>query len=144
LRKFESESVIVTGRVDSVEPYLDQAAVVAAPLRLGGGMRVKVLEALAAGKAVVASTRALEGLSVVDGQHVLVADSEDEFVLGISQLLENREMRMTLATEGRRWAAENLSWQSRLQSFERLYDRLLGSVRLEGTQAPKIPEQPAL
>lgn len=144
LRKFESESVIVTGRVDSVEPYLDQAAVVAAPLRLGGGMRVKVLEALSAGKAVVASTRALEGLTVVDGQHVLVADREDEFVFGISQLLENREMRLALGAEGRRWAVENLSWESRLQSFERLYDRLLGRRSLGETQALKIPEEPAL
>ena len=64
VRALAGEAVSVTGPVDDVVPYLDRAAVVAAPIRLGGGMRVKVLEALAAGKAVVATPLAVEGLDV--------------------------------------------------------------------------------
>ena len=59
--KLAGEHVRVTGEVDSVMPYLDRAAVVLAPIELGGGTRIKVLEAVAAGKAVVATTRAAAG-----------------------------------------------------------------------------------
>ena len=65
--------VEVTGRVDDVRPYLDRAAVVAVPVRIGGGMRIKVLEALEAGKAIVASPRALEGLRLTHGDQLLIA-----------------------------------------------------------------------
>ena len=67
------EDVVVTGEVADVNPYLDAAAVVAAPIRVGGGMRVKVLEALAAGKAVVGTPLAVEGLEVTPGDQLEIA-----------------------------------------------------------------------
>jgi glycosyltransferase involved in cell wall biosynthesis len=79
LREMASPVVNVTGRVPDVTPYLDRASLVVVPLRMGGGMRVKVLEALGAGKAVVASHLATEGLDLVDGQHVVHAETDDEF-----------------------------------------------------------------
>ena len=64
-------NVVATGFVPDITPYLEQAALVVIPLRLGGGMRVKTLEALAAGKAIVASPRAVEGLDVLNGKRAI-------------------------------------------------------------------------
>jgi glycosyltransferase involved in cell wall biosynthesis len=119
------ERVIMAGRVPDVTPYLDAAAVIAVPIRTGGGMRVKVLEALAAGKAVVASDRALEGLDVVDREHVLVAETDAEFADAIGRLLADRELRMALAGRARQWACTNVRWDRSIESYEALYNRLL-------------------
>jgi glycosyltransferase involved in cell wall biosynthesis len=118
---------VVTGRVPDVTPYLDAAAVVAVPIRLGGGTRVKVLEALAAGKAVVASPRALEGLDVVDGEHVLVAETDGEFAAAIGRLFDDQELRRGLAERARRWACANVSWERSVSLYEQLYEKLLAS-----------------
>ncbi len=127
LRAAATAGVEVTGLVDEVRPYLDRAAVVVAPLRLGGGMRVKVLEALAAGKATVASRLAVEGLDVADGRELLVADSDEEFADQILRLLGNPVERETLASEARRWAEQNLGWDAALDALDSLYDRLVES-----------------
>lgn len=114
--------VKVTGRVPSVEPWLDRAAVVAAPLASGGGMRVKVLEALAAGKAVVASPLAAEGL---DGAPLLRAESDEETAEAIAGLIEDRARRVALAARAREWAVAHLGWQRTVEAFEALYERLV-------------------
>ena len=114
--------VTVTGRVPSVEPWLDRAAVVAAPLVSGGGMRVKVLEALAAGKAVVASPLAAEGL---DGAPLLLAGTDEETAEAIAGLIEDRDRRVALAGQAREWAVAHLGWQRTVEAFEALYERLV-------------------
>jgi glycosyltransferase involved in cell wall biosynthesis len=114
--------VTVTGRVPSVEPWLDRAAVVAAPLASGGGMRVKVLEALAAGKAVVASPLAAEGL---DGAPLLLAERDEEIAEAIASLLEDRDRRVALGCQARGWAVAHLGWQRTVDAFEALYERLV-------------------
>ena len=114
--------IVVTGRVPNMEPWLDRAAVVAAPLASGGGMRVKVLEALAAGKAVVASPLAAEGL---DGAPLLLAGGDEETAEAIAGLLEDRDRRIMLATQAREWAVAHLGWQRTVDAFEALYERLV-------------------
>ena len=114
--------VVVTGRVPSVEPWLDRAAVIAAPLASGGGMRVKVLEALAAGKAVVASPLAAEGL---DGAPLLRVESDEETAEAIAGLIEDRIRRVALATEAREWSLAHLGWERTVDAFEALYERLV-------------------
>ena len=114
--------VVVTGRVPDIEPWLDRAAVIAAPLSSGGGMRVKVLEALAAGKAVVASPLAAEGL---DGAPLLRVESDEETADAIAGLLEDRIRRVALATEAREWAVAHLGWERTVEAFEALYERLV-------------------
>jgi glycosyltransferase involved in cell wall biosynthesis len=125
IERRRSERVIVTGHVPDVTPYLDRAALVAVPVRLGGGMRVKVLEALAAGKAMVASKRALEGLDLVDEEHVLVAESDREFGEAISRLLSDEDLRVTVATRAREWACSNIGWDKSIEAYEALYESLL-------------------
>src|SRR5207237_5963263 len=117
--------VVVTGRVPDLGPYIARAAVVAVPIRLGSGMRVKVLEALAAGKPVVASRLAIEGLGVVDGEQLLTAETDDEFAEQISLVLGDDGLRARLGAHARAWAQENLTWQASLDGYDDLYSRLL-------------------
>jgi polysaccharide biosynthesis protein PslH len=124
LQALASEHVVVTGRVPDITPFLDRTAVVVAPLRQGGGIRVKVLEALAAGKAVVASPLAVEGLEVVSGEHCLVADTDEEVVAAVSALLNDPALRARLAGAARTWAAANLGWSRAVDAYDALYDRL--------------------
>jgi glycosyltransferase involved in cell wall biosynthesis len=114
--------VTVTGRVPDVEPWLDRAAVVAAPLSSGGGMRVKVLEALAAGKAVVASPLAAEGLQ---GAPLLLAETDEETADAIAGLIEDRDRRVALASRAREWSLAHLGWERTVEAFEGLYERLI-------------------
>jgi glycosyltransferase involved in cell wall biosynthesis len=120
-----NENLVVTGYVPDLTPYLNRAAVVVLPLRFGGGMRVKMLEALAAGKAVIASKRAVEGLDVMNGQQVILAEEDQEFVDAILDLLRNREKRSALAMNAHTWAVANLGWDKLAAVYEKLYRSLL-------------------
>lgn len=111
----------VTGRVSTVTPYLDRAALVVLPIRLGGGMRVKLLEALAAGKAVVASPVAAAGVHSDEPGIIRIAESDEEFTVAITDLMADAEGRRALAQRARRWALENLSWSSRRTRYEEVY-----------------------
>jgi glycosyltransferase involved in cell wall biosynthesis len=119
------DGVEVTGEVPEVRPYLDRASVVVAPLRLGGGMPVKVAEALAAGKAVVATGLAAEGLGARDGDQLLLADDSDGIADAAAGLLLDPARRAAMATRARAWAVEHLAWDAPAAAFERLYDSLL-------------------
>jgi glycosyltransferase involved in cell wall biosynthesis len=124
LRQLAPEYVEITGRVPDVGPYLDRAAVVAAPLRIGGGMRIKVLEALAAGKPVVASPLATEGLDLHDGEQIVLAESDQQFVEAIVALLADPARRARIARSARAWACAHLGWESSVAAYEQLYRQL--------------------
>lgn len=126
LRDRAGSSVAVPGEVPELAPYLDRAAVVVTPVRLGGGMRLKVVEALAAGKAVVASPLAAEGLAVTDGKELRLADTAEQFAAVTADLLSNADRRRELGERARRFAVENLSWEERVSEYRTLHDSLLG------------------
>jgi glycosyltransferase involved in cell wall biosynthesis len=114
----------VTGRVPDVAPYYAAAAVVVAPIRLGGGIRVKVLEALAAGRAVVSSRRAVAGLDVVDGEHLVLAETDAEFADRVAELLADPGRREELGRAALAWAAGHGGWERTVERYEELYGRL--------------------
>jgi polysaccharide biosynthesis protein PslH len=116
--------VIVTGYVPDLIPYLDRTSVVVAPLRTGGGMRVKVAEALAAGKALVASRLAASGLAVMHDQQLLLAETDGEFADAITDLLRDPERRVALAGRARAWACAHLEWEESIRAYEGLYESL--------------------
>jgi glycosyltransferase involved in cell wall biosynthesis len=93
-------------------------------------MRVKVLEALAAGKAVVASRLAVEGLDVVDGKQILLAETDKQFIDAIIQLLTYSERRASLAACARTWACANLGWERSIAAYETLYESLIEDSRV--------------
>ena len=149
LKQAARENITITGRVPTVIPYLEQASLVVAPLRLGGGMRIKILEALAAGKAVVTTSLAAEGLGVRDGEQLAIADTDREFIAHIVQLLRSPEDRLALAGRARVWAGQHLTWQASVQKYEALYQELLTrSIRSERqsitTISSKSPDHPLL
>lgn len=131
----EAAGVFVTGNVPDVEPFLDRAAVVLAPLSIGGGMRVKVMEALAGGKAVVATPLALEGLKVEDGDQVRIGRTDEELVQATLDLLRHPDRRAALGRRARTWAIAELGWERPVAAFERLYESLLA----KWPQAPAHP-----
>jgi sugar transferase (PEP-CTERM/EpsH1 system associated) len=93
VRKLESPSIQVTGSVTSVADYLRAAAVVVVPLRIGGGTRLKIYEAMAMGKAVVSTSVGAEGLDVHNGRDVVLADVTDRFADAVSKFLHDRALR---------------------------------------------------
>ncbi len=125
LQHLANERITITGFVPDVAPYLDQATVVVVPLRLGGGMRVKVVEALAAGKAIVATSLAVAGLDVRSHEHLVLAESDREFVSAIVELLRDPERRTMLATNARVWAEQHLGSDSTIRAYENLYYHLI-------------------
>jgi polysaccharide biosynthesis protein PslH len=129
VRRAAGPNVVLPGLVDDVTPYLARASVVVAPLRTGGGLRVKVMEALAAGKALVASRLAVEGLDVVDGEHVLLAETDQEFADAVRALFDDNDRRTALEVRAREWAESNLGWERTIAEYERLYDELLRNAR---------------
>jgi glycosyltransferase involved in cell wall biosynthesis len=116
--------VTVWSDVPDVWPHLDAAAVVTAPIRLGGGMRVKVLEALCGGKAIVATPLALEGLDLSDGQNVVVAESGEDFAEALVELLGDPRRRAAIGRAARRWAESNLDLEAEVRKYEALYDTI--------------------
>jgi len=124
VRRLAGEAVSVHGSVPDVTPYLDRAAVVTAPIRLGGSMRGKVLEALGGGKALVATPRAAEGVEATPDEHFVLATTEDEFVDALTSLLSDPGRRRALASSARAWAVESLAIERSVRGFERLYDSL--------------------
>lgn len=119
-------NIVVAGHVADLDPVLDAAAVVVAPLTSGGGMRVKVLDALGAGKAVVASPLALEGIDAGAGE-VVVADSDAEFVDAIVALLEDESRRVALGRAARAWAETHVGWNAIVEAYDALYASLSSS-----------------
>jgi glycosyltransferase involved in cell wall biosynthesis len=93
VKKWVSESVEVTGRVPSVVEYLHQSALVIVPLRIGGGTRLKIYEAMATAKAVVSTTVGAEGLDVHHGRDIMLADDARSFAQAVIMLLRDRELR---------------------------------------------------
>ncbi len=112
--------VEVIGQVPDVRPYYAQATVVVAPLRLARGVQNKLLEALAMGKALVASSTTLAGLKAQPGVHLLRADSSAEWQTAISQLLENRSLREQLGAAGRQYVEDNHRWDQCLEPLRQL------------------------
>jgi len=116
-RLAESGSVVVTGRVDDVRPFLESAAVSVAPLRVARGLQNKVLEAMAMRVPVVASPAAARGIDAVPGRDLVVADDPDAFAGAVADLMTDGARRERYAEAGRACVMANHSW-----------DRLLGRL----------------
>jgi len=104
--------VRVTGRVDDVRPYMRDAALYVVPLRIGGGTRLKIFEAMAMGKAVVSTSIGAEGLPVTDNQHLVIADGAEPFAREIVRLLRDSAARHRLETAARALVVERYDWSA--------------------------------
>jgi polysaccharide biosynthesis protein PslH len=102
--------VVVTGTVDDVRPYLASAQLLVVPLRIGGGTRIKIFEAMAMGVPVVATRLGAAGLPVTDGHDIVLADAPDDFADAVVRLLRDDARRQQLAREGRRLVESGYTW----------------------------------
>jgi sugar transferase (PEP-CTERM/EpsH1 system associated) len=114
--------VVVTGYVDDIRPYVRRAAVYVVPLRVGGGTRLKVLDAMASGKAIVSTSIGCEGLDVTPGAHLLVADSPEEFVRTTVTLLTDRARQRALGDAARARVEERYAWPVVGTQLRRAYE----------------------
>jgi glycosyltransferase involved in cell wall biosynthesis len=114
-------AVTLTGWVEDVRPYTLQAAVCAIPLRIGGGTRLKVLEAMAMGKAIVSTSLGCEGFDLVPGQELLIADTPTEFASAILRLFRDPALRDRLGRAARRFAASRYEWRTIIPRLEQAY-----------------------
>jgi sugar transferase (PEP-CTERM/EpsH1 system associated) len=102
--------VTVTGSVPDIRPYLARSSLLAVPLRLGGGTRLKIAEALAAGVPVVSTPIGAQGLAVEHGRHLLLAETPTAFAAAIQQLLAAPSYGQQLAKAGRQLVESQYSW----------------------------------
>jgi glycosyltransferase involved in cell wall biosynthesis len=114
-------AVRVTGYVKDVRPYYKAADVCVIPLRLARGVQNKVLEAMAMGKAVVATTKAVGGIEAIPEEHLLVADTCEDFAIAISRLLKNEVFRERVGASARKFVAANYVWQAHMKDLEGLF-----------------------
>jgi polysaccharide biosynthesis protein PslH len=103
--------VFLSGYVDDVRPLVAQASVCIVPLREGGGTRLKILEAMALGTPVVSTCKGIEGLDVVDGEHVLVADEPEHFAACTVELLRTPALRKRLVENARALVEQQYDWE---------------------------------
>jgi len=123
----ERDGVSVFGSVPDVRPYLAAGSVAIVPLRLGAGTRLKILEALAAGRPVVSTSLGAEGLDLRDGHDLLLADTPLAFAEAVVRLLEQPEEAHRLARQGRETVSARYSWQSITQTFSSLLQDTLAT-----------------
>jgi glycosyltransferase involved in cell wall biosynthesis len=106
------DGITVAGFVPSMKPWFAAAQVVVVPIRTGAGIRVKIIEALAAGRPVVSTSLGTEGLGLETGRHLLVEDDEQAFADAVVGLLADPQERARLAREGRARAERDFDWRS--------------------------------
>ena len=117
VQQYAGASIEVTGRVPAVIDHLREAAVVVVPLRIGGGTRLKIYEAMAAGKAVVSTSVGAEGLDVHNGEDIVLADEAPGFAEAVCRLLDDDEARKRLEQAAATLAA-SYDWSAVAVRFE--------------------------
>jgi glycosyltransferase involved in cell wall biosynthesis len=127
VRALAGDGVGVTGEVADMLPHLHAATLLLAPIRLGAGTRTKILEAMAAGLAVVTTPTGLEGIEAVAEEHVRVADTPGALAREALDLLARPEARRRLAAAARRLVETRYDWPRCLAPLEGLYAPLLGA-----------------
>jgi len=117
--------VELTGFVSDLRPHLAAAAAVVVPLRLGGGTRLKIVEAMAMGKATVSTTLGAEGIEAVPGRDLLVEDEPVAFAEAVSRLLAEPGLAARIGQSARQLAVERYAWSGAARALEGFYRRIL-------------------
>jgi glycosyltransferase involved in cell wall biosynthesis len=128
-RYANGHGIEVTGYVPDIRIYLRKARVVACPVSVGAGIQNKVLEAMAMGKPVVASSKSCQALSVVDGEHLLMADQPEEFAEAVVRVIRDDDLARRLGRNGRGYVEQNHYWDEKARELEEVYHKAIASTR---------------
>lgn len=120
-----SNGVIVAGQVPDIRPYVKKAAVYVVPLRVGGGTRLKILDAMAMGKAIVSTPVGCEGLEIVDGENIAVAAHPEDFARRALALMEDATARAAMGRAARQTAVCRYGWDRLGDLQEAVYQEAL-------------------
>jgi sugar transferase (PEP-CTERM/EpsH1 system associated) len=123
-RLAETAGVEVTGRVDDVRPHIAEGSVYIVPLRIGGGTRLKIFEAMAMAKAVVSTTVGAEGLPVTPGHDILIADEPARFAQSVVHLIRDADLRHRIESSARQVVVDRYDWSAVAEDFEHALRRL--------------------
>jgi polysaccharide biosynthesis protein PslH len=116
--------VEITGTVDDVRPFYREAAAAIVPLRVGGGSRLKILEAMAAGVPIVSTTLGAEGLKVEHGENILIADTNQDFSAAVIGVVDDEEQRKRLSQAGRALVALRYDWSTVGGELASMYEEM--------------------
>jgi len=122
---YASDRIEVAGKVDDVRQHLASAAAVIVPLRIGGGTRFKVLEAMAMAKPIVSTRIGAEGIDVVHEQHLLLADDAESIGRAIGRVLDDDDLGTRLGREGRALVQAHYSWDSAARKMDDFFEHVL-------------------
>lgn len=129
VRRLEGDGVRFTGTVDDVRPYLGRARLVVVPLRIGGGTRLKILEAWAMAKAVLSTSIGAEGLPTVDGGNIALADTAEQMAEGAVALLTDADLAARLGVAGRGVVEARFGWKRIAEELLEAYEETVESGR---------------
>ena len=121
------KSVRLFADVPDVRPYLGRASVCVVPLRIGGGTRLKILEALAMGKCVVSTSAGAEGLNVASGEHLVIADDPVRFSAAVVRLINDGDLRRSFGHRGRLLVESGYGWSMLAQGLEKSWTEAAGT-----------------
>ncbi len=110
----------VVGWVEDIRPFVSRHMLYIIPLRIGGGTRIKVYEAMAMGKAVVSTAVGVEGLPVTSGVNVIIADDPERFAQSVIRALRDSELRTVIEKMAREFVVENASWDKAAHAFREI------------------------
>ncbi len=124
-RLADRDGIVVTGRVPEIRPYFSAASVFVVPLRIGSGTRLKILEALAMGKAVVSTTVGAEGLALKNGEEIMIADEPNHFAEAVIRLLTDPALRKEVGINGRLRVEQDYDWCNIGRELLTVYESVL-------------------
>ena len=131
LRLAEEANVEVTGRVDDVRPHVAAGSVYIVPLRIGGGTRLKIFEAMAMSKAVVSTTVGAEGLPVTPGENIVIADEPMRFAQAVVHMIRDLEARQRIERAARQLVVDKYDWSAVAADFEEALERVRDRAAME-------------
>ena len=115
--------IVLTGRVDDVRPYIDRSAVYIVPIRVGGGTRIKIYEAMGMGRAVVSTSIGAEGLPLQNGTEIVLADEPEHFADEVVRLITNETARNQIEHAARRAVVERFGWNKATEALVNIMER---------------------
>jgi glycosyltransferase involved in cell wall biosynthesis len=131
VQRLAGPCVEITGFVEDLRPHLASAALLVVPLRLGGGTRLKIVEGMAMGKAIVSTTLGAEGIEAVPGRDILIADEPESFAASVVRLLDDPAFAARLGGAARKLAEERYSWRAAAQSLEGFFGEVIAAAGAE-------------